>query len=255
MTLVSPEIFTGVHGALSYDGAPIAYSEFNAKFARETIEQKRGGKYSNLQSPGKFSITGSITRYMLDGSKIANLLTATATTGTAEALHAGLTYPTATTGENITDMTDTSIATPSKIRLTALTAAITTAGTAILYGTDAASNAITDIVAITTLAENAYVDSSKAFKALTHIVLLGVNSATGTLKVDSITGTSAAVVALPKYFTLTGTATKGSSVVTITLPRCFLTSGQFVLGDASAPIEDKLDFACEDADNATVEYA
>ena len=167
---MTQDAYTGVHGTVSYAGSTIAVAEFDVKIKRGVASHARSGKWSDYKLPGKIDVTGSMKRILTDGELLAALLNATPATGAAETLHAGLTCP-GDGSENITVMTDTSIASASRIKLTATGGAVTGAGTAILIGTDANGNALTEPVAVTTLAENSYVVSTRTFKTLTHVAL------------------------------------------------------------------------------------
>jgi len=243
-----------VHGSLSYAGSPIAVAEFDVKIKRGVASHARSGKWSDYKVPGKVDVTGSLKRILVDGQLLAALLNATPTTGAAETLHAGLTAPGAAT-ESITDMTDTAIASASRIQITALTAAVTATGTAILIGTDAAGVAKTEIVTIPALGINATVNSSGTFLTLTHVVLKDIVQEGGTLSVASITGTSAVVVGEPKIFALIGKVDDGSNHVYITMNNCFFTDGEFKFADADGVLEDPLSFTMRDPDaDLTIEY-
>ncbi len=245
-------MFTGVHGALQYAGVTIGYAEANVKITRNVIEAKRGGKRSNIQAPGKFSITGSITRYMLDGSKLADLITDTPVTGTSQTLvNAGASLNTA----GIMSQSGTN-AGNAKVRVTTAGATTTTQTVLTFYGTDPAGNIAQDYIVIPAGTPiNTTFDTSKVFATVTRIDNTVAAGSGVTCGIASVAGVTTAVVSVPKYFTLIFSVTKGSSNVVYTLPRCFLTSGEFSLGDADTPVQDKLDFAVEDADNATLSYA
>jgi hypothetical protein len=245
--------YQGVHGTIEIDASPVAASEFDVKVSRGTATAKRANKWSDLCKPGKVSITGSIKSIMVDGSLLGMIFSGTPTTGQNLTLHAGLTYPAGASSENITDMTSTTLTSASLIKFTAKDAAITGAGQAIIYGTDAAGNKISEVVEIPTLGINASVTSSRAFKTVTHVVLLALVGAGGTLEVAGIAGNSTVSVAAPKMFTLVGKLTNGSNHVYINLPNCFLTEGSFAFGDADEISMNNCSFAVQDCDLATVE--
>lgn len=252
---MTQDAYTGVHGTVSYAGSTIAVAEFDVKIKRGVASHARSGKWSDYKLPGKIDVTGSMKRILTDGELLAALLNATPATGAAEALHAGLTCP-GDGSENITDMTDTSIASASRITLTAIGGPVTGAGTAILIGTDANGNDLTEPVAVTTLAENSYVVSSRTFKTLTHVALKNVAMGVGdTLKVASITGSASVTVGEPKVFNLIGKVDDGSNHVYITMNNCFFTDGEFKFTDADGILEDPLSFTMRDPDaDLTIEY-
>jgi hypothetical protein len=245
--------YTGVHGTVEKDGTPVAASEFDVKITRGVAAAKRSNKWSDFKKPGKVDITGSIKSILTDGSILGYMFNSTPTTGTSSVLHAGLTYPASGTAENITDMTSTTITTASQVRLTALTAAVTGAGQAIIYGTVDGTIKTSEIVEVPTMGIGAYVTSTKVFKTVTHVALIGVVGAGGTLKVESITGNSTVAVGAPAVFTLVGKLTQGSNHVYINLPGCFITEGSFSFSDADEIVMNNNSFTVQDADLCTVE--
>lgn len=240
--------YTGVHGVFLKDSVPFAVAEFDVKIKRGVASHARSGKWSDIKKPGKIDVTGSIKRIMVNAELLKALITATPATGAAETLHAGLTAP-GSGSENITDMTDTIIASASIIKIKALGGPVTTAGTAILIGTDANGNAISEVVTITALAENSYVLSTRTFKTLTHVALKDVAMGAGdTLEVSSITGSSTATVGAPLIFDAVGKVQDGSDSVAIEMDDCFLTDGEFKFSDADSMLEDSMSFTMTDPD-------
>ena len=108
-------------------------------------------------------------------------MNATPTTGEAAVAHAGLTAP-GDGEENITDMTNTTPSSASRVRLTITTAATTVAGTAVLIGTDAGDNPLVESVAIGVAAADTYYTSNNVFKTLTHVALTGRGAPAGLLE-------------------------------------------------------------------------
>ena len=240
--------YTGVHGVLLKDGAPFAVAEYSVKIKRGVAAHARSGKWSDIKLPGKIDVTGSITRITVNADMLKAILTDTPATGAAETLHAGLTCP-GSGAESITDMTDTSIASASKIQLKALGGPVTGAGTAILIGTDANGNEVSEVVAVTTLAENSTVVSKRTFKTLTHVALKEVAMGAGdTLEVSSITGSSTATVGSPLFFDLVGGVEDGSNSIMIELDDCFLTDTEFKFASADDMLEEPLSFTMKDPD-------
>lgn len=240
--------YTGVHGVLLKDGSPFAVAEYSVKIKRGVASHARSGKWSDIKMPGKIDVTGSITRIMVNAEMLKAILTATPSTGAAETLHAGLTCP-GSGAESITDMTDTSIASASIIQLKALGGPVTVAGTAILIGTDANGNEVSEVISVTTLAENSTVTSKRTFKTLTHVALKDVAmGAEDTLEVKSIVGSSTATVGSPLMFDLVGGCEDGSNSVMIETDDCFLTDGEFKFTDADSMLEEPLSFTMKDPD-------
>lgn len=240
--------YTGVHGVLLKDSVPFAVAEFSVKIKRGVASHARSGKWSDIKKPGKIDVTGSITRIMINADMLKSLLTDTPATGAAETLHAGLTCP-GSGSESITDMTDTSIASASRIQLKALGGPVTGAGTAVLIGTDANANEISEVVAVTTLAENSTITSKRTFKTLTHVALKEVAMGAGdTLEVTSITGTSTATVGSPEFWDAVGKVEDGADLISIEMDDCFLTDGEFKFSDADSMVEEPLSFTMTDPD-------
>lgn len=252
---MAQDAYTGVQGSVLYAGSPIAVAEYDIKIKRGVASHARSGKWSDYKVPGKVDVTGSIKRIQVDGELLAALLNATPATGAAETLHAGLTCP-GSGAESITDMTDTSIASASRIKLTATGGPVTGAGTAVLIGTDANGVETSEVLAVPTLAENSYATSKNTFLTLTHVALKEVTMGAGdTLAVSSITGSSTVTIGEPKVFNLVGKVDDGSNHIYITANNCFFTDGEFKFSDADSILEDSLSFTMRDPDaDLTIEY-
>ncbi len=241
------EHYTGVHGVVTYAGAALAGAFFDFEVDRGTVAFPRSGKWSDLNKPGKVSAKGSIKRIQTNADLLMAAINGTPTTGETAAAHAGLTGP-GDASENITDMTDTTPASASKIRLTCLTAAVTVAGHAVLIGTDAGDNAISEIVAIPTMAADAYVTSQNTFKTLTHVALKNVTCAGGTIGVGYRAGTATVVVGEPKVFALIGKVEDGTNHITVTLSNVWFNKSKFGFEDAGKGLNDDLSFVITDPD-------
>lgn len=245
---MTQEYYTGVHGVVTYAGAPLAVGEFDFEITRGIATQARSGKWSDLNVPGKVSCKGKLKRIQKNADLIQAMMSSTPTTGETATAHAGLTYP-GSGAENITDMTDTAPSSPSRVRLQALTAAITTGGTATLIGTDAGDNPISEIISVGTLAQDAYVESKMVFKTLTHVALAGIVGAGGTLLVQYRAGDSTTTIGEPKRFTLIGAVEDGSNNITITLSNVMFSKAKFNFTDAGKILEDDLEFFVKDPDS------
>jgi len=237
--------FTGVDGVVDFGGV-IAISEFGVDITRGVAAHPRSGHWSDFQVPGKVSLAGTLKRIMIDGSLLGYVVGDTAATGGADTLHAGLTAPGAE-GESVTDMTKTD-AQSSLIKFTALTAAITAAGVAVIYGTDINDHAQVEIVTIPTLGINETVTGKKVFKTVTHVAAFEWVQADGTLKVGSVTGASAIAVGNAKLFDVDGYADDGVNDVHMLMDNCFLTSGKFAFTDADTILSDEVAFTMRDPD-------
>ena len=241
--------YTGVHGIVEIDGVAVAIGEFSVEFPRGIAAFARSGKYSDLKLPGKIDCTGSLKRIMIDGDLMQKVLN-TATAGAASTLHAGLSPPTAGTN-TITDMTDED-STSSLIKLTALTAAVTVAGRVVLHGTDVNDARQTENIAMTTLAINGTITSTKVFKTLEYVTLSDYVQVGGLLKVESITGaTSVSTLGVAEYFTLKGKCSSGNSYIEVNLTDCWFTNAKLGWTDADTIIEETLPFVVKDLDTGT----
>lgn len=245
---MTQDAYTGVQGAVTYAGATLAGCMFDFEITRSTVAFPRAGKWSDLNKPGKVSCKGSITRIQSNADLLMAALNGTPSTGCTDTLHAGLTAP-GSGAENITDMTDTSPSSPSRIKLVATGGAVTGAGHAILYGTDAGSNKISEVVAVTTLAENSYATSKYVYTTLTHVALSEVTMGSGdTLAVVCSAGDSSVNVGAPKEFALVGAVTEGSNNITVTLSNVWFDKAPFSFEDAGKGLTEELTFVVTDPD-------
>lgn len=248
---MAQDAYSGVNGVVTYAGSTLAGAIFDFEVDRGTVSFPRSGKWSDLNKPGKVSAKGSIKRIQSNADLLMATINGTPTTGETATAHAGLTYP-GSSSENITDMTDTAPSSPSVVRLQALTAAITGAGHAVLIGTDAAGNDISEIVNIGTMAQDAYVTSTMVFATLTHVALRDVTGAGGTLFVQYRAGNSSVVVGEPKVFALIGKVQDGSNHITVTLSNVWFNKAKFGFEDASKGLNDDLTFVITDPDTDIV---
>lgn len=214
------ESYTGVDGVVLINDKVVADVLFSVKINRTVAEAERSGKHSKLKVPGDVDVTGTIDEIVTDGELIGMAIGNTTTTGTAVTLHAGLELP-GVGAESVTDMTTTSCTTPSRVRLTALTAAVTTAGVAVLHGTGAGGDLHSEAIEVPPLAINEYVTSRTKFLTVTHVTLIGGVQEGGTLRVGSVAGSANIVVGPADVFSLVGSVVKGENNVTMTLDNCF----------------------------------
>jgi len=239
-------VYTGIHGTLTIGGQALAFAEFSVKTTRGKATHSRAGKYSDIQRPGKLEVNGTIKRIQIDGTMLGRLLTTSAVTGSAGTLHAGLTMDGT---DAMTEMT-TPDAQDSRVRLTVVGHAITTAGTAVLIGTDVNGNAQTETLTLTTLGVGEYVTSTKVYGTVTDVALFTVDSEdNGTLAVASIAGSSTYTVGAGATFNLVGTVTNGANTIVVTCNNAFLTDGEFTIGDADTILSEPLSFTVQDPDD------
>lgn len=241
------ESYTGVHGVLSVDAVAKADVIFSIEITRGVASAKRSGKWSDIQRPGKLAVKGTIDEIVTNGTLIGYVVGDTEVSGTAVDLHAGLSAP-GSGEESITDMTTPSCTTASLVRITALTAAVTGAGYAILHGTDASGNVHSEQVQITTLEINGYVTSNSTFLTVTRVVLMDVVAVGATLKIHSVVGATSIVVGDGKIFDLIGMVEDGGNNVAITANNSFLTSGKLEFDDSETIVRNPASFTMQDPD-------
>lgn len=237
--------YTGVHGLMYVDSAPVAYAEFSVKISRGVASHKRGGKHSDIKLAGKLDVTGTINRIKINADFLGKMLNTTSLTGQAKTLHSGLTCGGSNT---ITAMTTTD-ADESKIRFTVATANITSAGKAVLRGLDVNGNPLTEQIDIPTLTVGQYVTSQNVFSTLYDVTLFDVDSTGGgTLVVTSVAGAASYTVGTPDYFTLKGELNDGTNHMYISMANCFITEGEFKFSDADEIVEENISFTMKDPD-------
>jgi hypothetical protein len=243
---MSQDTYTGVQGAVSYAGAPFAVASFDFTVTRGVASHARSGKWSDLNKPGKVSVSGKITRIQKNNDLLAAALNGTPSTGTAGALEAAAAF----TAGTVMAINDAAPATPSRITITLGTAVITTGGYVVLYGTDPNDVAISEVIAIPNGSlVGAVFTSTKVFKTCPYALPVTVASTGGgTFAFAAIAGDATVNVGEPKYFTLIGSVTDGSNNITVTLNNCFFTGGKFSFTDASAQLSDDAPFAVTDPD-------
>lgn len=241
------EAYTGVHGVLLINEVPVADVTFSIKIERGVAEADRLGKYSAKKYPGKVNVTGTIDEIVTDGELLGMAVGETSITGTAVALHAGMTPPGAGSSSLIA-MSEDDCVTPSQIEITALTEPVTGAGTAIIYGTGANGKPLSEVVAIPVMAAGDAVRSSRKFLTVEHITLVDVVQADGTLKVDSVAGGASVTVGAAKHFDLVGKLEQGLNHITIVADNCFLTSGEISFQNADTIVRNPAAFTMRDPD-------
>lgn len=241
------EAYTGVHGVLTIDSNPVADVKFSIKIERGTAEADRLGKYSAKKYPGKVNVTGTIDEIVTDGELLGMAIGDTSVTGTAAELHAGLTAPGAGS-ESVTDMTDDDCVTPSRIKITAKTAAVTAGGTAVIVGTGPTGTPQSELIEIPTLGIDEAVTSRMRFSTVTHVALFDIVQGGGTLAVDSLAGGAAITVGKAKMFGLVGGVEQDNNNILISADNCFLTSGEISVSDANTIVRNPAAFTLQDPD-------
>lgn len=244
--------YTGVNGAMTIDGTPFADIQYDVKWATADVNYPRSNKRSDGCVPGKRTVQTKIRKVFLheDAAIILGYSMSDAPiTGTAGALQAANTF-TADTIETI----GANPATPSRVKLTIGTAAITTAGTVIVFGTDIGDRTQSEIFEIpdNTPATTSFT-GSKVFKTTSHYAVIDLVGDSGcTIAVDSVAGTTTLVFGDPKIIDIVGTLTKGSKSITITQQDCWLKNGGISWVDSGRVIEVDAEVSMHDPDLLSV---
>lgn len=241
--------YTGVHGVVTKGGVAIADVMFDMSWSRDEITVPRSGAYSDKNYPGKVKVKCKIKRSMVDASLAGASLNDTPITGTSETLLTASHVLDAS--DWYEDMEDDTIASPSRIRYTLQTKAITTGGTITIIGEDADGNAMEEIITVSTASIGETWTTTKVFKKVYGHTIRGIDSADdlGTFKVESITGNSHYTVGEPLIFDLVGKVEKSDgSKIQITMPDCWIKNGGLKFEDAGKVVEEDLDVVMRDPD-------
>ena len=218
----------GIDGYLVVDGVPICDILYDTKWARGDVAHDCASGFSDVYLPGKFTVKTTIKKAMRHSEApmlIGYSLNDTPITGTAGTLLATSHVLDAT--DNYEDMTTPTIATPSRIRYTLQTNAITVAGTITIIGEDADGNALSEIIEVPASAIGATFTSQHVYKKVHGHTIRAIDSTSdlGTFAVTSITGNTSYTVGNPKIFDLVGGVEKDGKSIIVTHPDCWFSSG------------------------------
>lgn len=240
--------YTDIDGAITIDGVVLANVQYDVKWKRETVKVPRAGARSDKNLPGKLTVTTKLKKVLIhdDAAKVLGYsLNDAPISGAAEELKTGV----ALDADGYTAMSDTEIAAASRIRATVATSAITTGGTLVIVGEDAAGNSIQESVTVGTLGVGEYATGTKLFKKVLGIIVYDIRSTGGgTLTIASITGASSFTVGDPKIFDLVGRVEKGAKSIQITQPDCWFANGGLAWTEGGKPIDVDLDVEMYDPD-------
>ncbi|MDD1728679.1 MAG: hypothetical protein LUQ50_06375 [Methanospirillum sp.] len=248
--------YTGVSGIITLDGVALADVQYDVKWKRATVSHSRGGKHSDINIPGKLTVTTKIKKALVyaDAAKVLGYsLTDTPIAGTAETLLSASHVLDGT--DNYEDMTDDTIASLSRVRYTLATKAITTGGTITVIGEDADGNAISEIITVPAPASiGATWTTTRLFKKVYGHTIRGIDSADdlGTFTVASIAGSATYTVGDPKIFDLVGSIPKGETNIMITQPDCWFSEGGIAWEDAGKVIDVECPVEMRDPDTLNV---
>jgi len=237
---------------MTIDGVAFADIQYDVKWTTADVNYTRSNKRSDGCVPGKRTVNTKIRKVFVHEDApivLGYSMSDTPITGTAGVLQAANTF-TADTVETI----GANPATASRVKITVGTAAITTAGKVVVYGTDANDQAITEIytIPISTPAGTSFT-GTKVFKTTTHYAIFDLVGDTGcTLAIDSVAGSSTLTFGDPKVFDIVGTLTKGAKSITITQQQCWLKNGGISWVDSGRVVEVDADVSMHDPDLLSV---
>ncbi len=224
--------YSGQNGAVYVDGVlSQIFEEVDYNGERPPEEIYCIGDAAARQFDGQYKPTLTTVVNQSDWDFFVGLMTDTPLEGTATVAHAGIGDPTTT--PEITAMTVTDMVTPSRVRFQALTAAVTTAGKVIVYGTNANDVPISEIVTVPIMAIDAYtLPTTQFFKTVSHVAAFTYVQEGGTMKVVGVAGDlTASITAKSKRYTILLQATRDDGVRGIlTITNAWPTKHQFKLG-------------------------
>ncbi len=237
--------YSGQDGAVYFDGVLseiVEKIDYNGD--RPPIEIQCVGDSAPRQFDGQYKPTLNLTINQSDWDFFVALMTDTPLEGTATVLHAGIGDPTTT--PETTAMSTTACGTPSRIKLTAKTAAVTTAGKLIVFGTNAADAPISEVLTVPVMEIDASAPSSvQFFKTVSHVVAFDYVQVGGTMEVKSIAGDlTASITPKSKRMTIIIQATRDDGVRGIlTITNCWPTKHAFTLSTPTEHMNPTIPFA------------
>lgn len=251
MVMDPTEKFSGADGVILIDGLVLEVAQ-EVKYSgkRDPIKRDIIGRSAPRAWDGPYEPELSIKFVQSGFDLFTAVMTDDPLTGTAVTLHAGILDP-ATTPE-LTTMTTPSCTTASRIRFTALTAAVTTPGTITIVGTDMNDAPHSETVTIPIMAIGAAVTSGTFFKTVSYASTEDYVQVGGTISIASVVGGSTATITPhSKRMTVVIQATNSKGVRgTLTITNCWPTQNDFSLtGGAKSMMEPTVPFAIADPDN------
>jgi hypothetical protein len=239
---------TGAQGVVKVGGVVWADATINFTLNQASASAKRGGKRSQLNLPGELSCTISAKNIMRTGAKIGGMLTDASTSGSAGTIKSGISV----SADGWTDSASPTISTPSQVRVTVASYAMTTAGVLTVIGTDADGNPLEEPIAIGVLGVGEYATGKYLFKTVTGVYNTGIRSTSGgTLTVASIVGAAAySVTANPMEYDLIfgGIDSITGNYILVTANNCFASKSALAFADANTVFMDDVTFTIEDLD-------
>jgi hypothetical protein len=237
---------------MTIDGTAFADIQYDIRWGTSDVMYPRSNKRSDGCIPGKRSVQTKIKKVFVHedaGIVLGYSMSDTPITGANGVLQAANTF----TADSVEAIGANPTA-ASRVKITVGTAAITTAGKVIVYGTDASDQVIAEIYTIPlgTVATTTFT-GTKVFKTTTHYAIIDLVGDTGcTLALDSVAGSSTLTFGDPKIFDLVGTLTKGAKSITITQQDCWLKNGGIAWVDSGRVIEVDAEVSMHDPDLLSV---
>lgn len=240
---MTQDAYTGISGVVTYADAALVDAMFDFTVTRGVASGTRSGKWSDLNKPGKVSVSGKITRIQRNADLLQAALNSTVQSGTATVCLAETSF---TAGTAVPITSDP--ATVSRLKVTTTTASTTAAGGFTIVGTDANDQEISETIAVpaSTISGTVFY-TSKAFKLANWAITDGITGS-AKFKIDGVAASATVVVGSPKEFNLIGSVVDGSNNITVTLSNCFFTGAKFSFTDSSAMLTDDVPFAVTDPD-------
>ena len=238
---------TGVQGYIKLDSVGWADASVNFVMNQAAAVAARGGKWSDLNLPGKRSCTITAKNIMRTAAKIGGMLTNTSTSGTAGTVTTAFTIA----ADDWHDSTTPTIATPSRIKLTVGTAPLTVAGVVTVIGTDINGDPIQEAIPIGLIGVGEYVVGTRLFKTVTGCYNTAAYSATGTLTMTSIVGASSyETTAAPKDYALEfgGIDSVTGNTIYVVVDHAFASKAGLAYADANTVFMDDVSFTVQDID-------
>jgi hypothetical protein len=238
---------TGVQGYIKLDSVTWADANVTFVMSQASATAARGGKWSDLNLPGKKSCTITAKNIMRTAARMGGMLTDTSTSGTAGTVTTAFTI--AADGWHAS--TTPTIATPSRIRLTVGTAPLTVAGVVTIIGTDVNGDPLEEAISIGLIGIGEYVTGTKLFKTVTGCYNTTAYSATGTLTMTSLAGASSyETTANPKSYALEfgGYDSVTGNTIYVVVDHAFASKSGLAYADANTVFMDDVSFTVEDID-------
>ena len=234
------------HGIVKKNGVAIQDVECDFSWELGTDTHKVAGKWAPIEYPTEYSYTLTIKKALAReniGTNIIPSLTAASVGGTADVVKAATAFGAANTWTAAAK----TLTTPSAIRATLDTAAVTTAGYVTIFGTDVNDDLIEESIYFgTDMLVGATVDTQAVFKTTTGYLNLGVVSATGKIKLDGVAGTTTWVAGAPETFELEIDLVKGGHTTKAVIPTAWFKNGGWPWSTGRTPIELNQDVAIRD---------